>query len=123
MLKHRYEKIQSLFDIDHASYWSNLSRLNNLLVIVNISMFFLTGLVAKGYFYTCYSLICLGIVAVGAIVPTRLVRRLCYYWMFLVIEIVGSLLSDCQRCLLDKKRLRLKSIHRTPRHNHDRSHI
>ena len=89
MLKHRYEKTQYSFDIDHANYWSNLSRFNNLLVIVNVSMFFLTGLVAKGYFYTCYSLICLGVVAVSSIVPTSLVQQLWYYWIFLSIEMVG----------------------------------
>lgn len=89
MLKHYYEKTQDVFDIDHANYWSNLSRLNNLLVIVNISMFFLTGLVAKGYFYTCYSLICCGVVAVSAVVPTWLAQRLWYYWIFLAIEMVG----------------------------------
>ncbi len=86
MLKRHYEKTQDMFDIEHGNYWSNLSRINNLLVIVNISMFFLTGLVAKGYFYTCYSLVCLGVVGVSAIVPTRLARRLWYYWIFLAME-------------------------------------
>ena len=52
MLNRRFEILQRAFDTDHANYWSNLSRINNLLVIMNISMFFLTGLVAKGYFYT-----------------------------------------------------------------------
>ncbi len=49
MLKNRIEKLQHAFDTDHVNYWSNLSRINNLLVIMNISMFFLTGLVLKGY--------------------------------------------------------------------------
>jgi hypothetical protein len=66
-----------------------LSRLNNLIVIMNISMFFLTGLVAKGYFYTFYSLICAGIVGVGVLIPTTLIRRLWYYWFFLVVELIG----------------------------------
>jgi hypothetical protein len=47
-----HESLQSVFDADHLLFWNNLSRLNNLLVVMNISMFFLTGLVAKGYFYT-----------------------------------------------------------------------
>ena len=70
MRRQRYHHLQHLFSAHQVLYWSNLTRLNNLLVIVNISMFFLTGLVARGYFYTCYSLICLGIVGVAAIVPT-----------------------------------------------------
>ena len=52
MMKAHYSRLESVFDSDHVIYWSNLSRSNNLMVIVNISMFFLTGLVAKGYFYT-----------------------------------------------------------------------
>lgn len=89
MMKSRYSKLESAFDADHVNFWSNLSRLNNLMVILNISMFFLTGLVAKGYFYTFYSLICLAVVGVGVLVPTTLIRRLGYYWIFLVIELIG----------------------------------
>ena len=89
MLKNRYERLQHAYDADHVNFWSNLSRLNNLLVIVNISMFFLTGLVTKGYFYTFYSLICLGVVGVGVLVPTTLIRRLWYYWTFFSVELIG----------------------------------
>ena len=89
MLTHRYNILATAFDADHVNFWSNLSRLNNLLVIVNISMFFLTGLVAKGYFYTFYSLICSGIVSVAVLIPTTLIRRLWYYWVFLMIAFLG----------------------------------
>ena len=89
MRRQRYHRRQHLFSSHRVLYWSNLSRLNDLLVIVNISMFFLTGLVARGYFYTCYSLICLGIVGVAAIIPTQLHGRLLYYWVFMLIEILG----------------------------------
>ncbi len=40
MPNHRFEKLQHMFDTDHVNYWSNLSRINNLVVIMNISMFF-----------------------------------------------------------------------------------
>lgn len=89
MLKKYYLKRQMSFETDYALFWGNLSRLNNLAVVVNISMFFLTGLVAKGYYYTFFSLICLGVVSVGTIVPTLLVRRLWYFWIFLWVEFVG----------------------------------
>jgi len=85
----RYEKLDIAFDADHMNFWSNLSRVNNLLVIMNISMFFLTGLVARGYYFTFYSLICLGVVALGSLIPTTLIRKLWYYWMFLGVELVG----------------------------------
>ena len=80
---------QPSFDADHVLFWSNLSRLNGLLVILNISMFFMTGLVANGYYYTFYSLIGLSVVGIGMVVPTALVRRLWYYLVFLVFEGIG----------------------------------
>jgi hypothetical protein len=89
MTKAHHSRLESVFDADHVNYWSNLSRLNNLMAIVNISVLFLTGLVAKGYFYTFYSLICLGVVGVAALVPTALIRRLWYYWIFLIVELIG----------------------------------
>ncbi|BBO69412.1 hypothetical protein DSCA_33420 [Desulfosarcina alkanivorans] len=89
MLRHTVENARDAFDAGHANFWGNLIRLNNLLVIVNISMFFLTGLVAKGYFYTFYSLVCLGVVGVGVLIPTTLIRRLWYYWIFPATELCG----------------------------------
>ncbi|MCP3952503.1 MAG: hypothetical protein GY697_09855, partial [Desulfobacterales bacterium] len=79
MLKKRSKKLDSAFDADHVNFWSNLSRVNNLLVLMNISLFFLTGLVARGYYYTFYSLVCLGFVGLGILVPTTLIRKLWYY--------------------------------------------
>jgi hypothetical protein len=74
------------FSIEHVLFWSNLSRLNGLLIILNISMFFLTGLVAKGYYYTFYSMVGLGLVGVGMLIPTNLVRNVKYYCLFVVVE-------------------------------------
>lgn len=83
------KKAAEWFHADHSLFWSNLSRLNGLLIILNISLFFLTGLVAKGYYYTCYSLVGLGLVGVGLLVPTKLVRNIKYYWLFIVVEFVA----------------------------------
>ena len=84
-----YLKQDKGFAAEHILFWSNLSRLNGLLVLLNISMFFLTGLVAHGYYYTCYSLAGLGAVGLGMIMPTVLVRRLWYYLCFLFLEGIG----------------------------------
>ena len=89
MLINRYGIWENGFIAGHVNFWSPLSRFNNLLVIMNISMFFLTGLVAKGYYYTFYSLICLGAVGMGILVPTALIRRLWYYWIFFSVELLG----------------------------------
>ncbi len=88
-MKYRFSKLGKAFDVDHRNFWSHLSRVNNMMVIMNISMFFLTGLVTTGYFYTFYSLGCAAVVGMGILVPTTLIRRLFYYWIFLIIEFLG----------------------------------
>lgn len=52
-----FAKQSSAFTGNYVLFWTNLSRLNSLLVILNISMFFMTGLVNQGYYYTFYSLV------------------------------------------------------------------
>ncbi len=89
MLKHAYTNWERFFTLDHAIFWANLTRLNNLLVVLNISLFFLTGLVAKGYFYTFISLGCLAGVSIAAILPTPLIRRLWYYGLCFLFELGG----------------------------------
>lgn len=89
MLKQHFARWSQHFEADRVVYWSHLSRLNNLMVVMNISMFFLTGLVAKGYYYTFFSLGCLAVVGVGMLVPTALIHRLWYYGIFLAMEIVS----------------------------------
>ena len=82
--------IQKAFRADHVLLWGNISRLNGLLVILNISMFFLTGLVTQGYYYTFYSLGCLGIVGFLTLLPTPLLKVFWYYGLTLVLEAAGS---------------------------------
>ena len=52
-------------------------------------MFFLSGLVAQGYFYTFYSIGCFTIVAILTILPVTFIGRLWFYLLNLVIEFVG----------------------------------
>lgn len=89
MLNNPFQSCRDAFQKDYGVFWNSLSRMNNLLVIMNISMFFLTGLVAQGYYYTFFSLFCLGVVGIGILIPTALIRKVWYYWVFLVIELVG----------------------------------
>ena len=46
-----FDQFKGGFKREYAVFWNTLSRFNNLLVIVNISMLFLTRLVAQGYYY------------------------------------------------------------------------
>ena len=41
MARKRYIGRQNGFDADHIIFWSNLSRLINLMAVMNISMFYL----------------------------------------------------------------------------------
>ncbi len=85
-MKKLYTCLEQSYQNNRTILWPNLGRLNNLLVIVNISMFFLSGLVAKGYFYTFFSLACLAVVAILLILPLPSLGRLWYYLLCLFLE-------------------------------------
>ncbi|MGB6011636.1 MAG: hypothetical protein WBI57_10250, partial [Desulfobacterales bacterium] len=84
-----YFRFDESFRNNRVILWASLSRLNNLLIILNISMFFLTGLVARGYYYTFFSLGCFSVVAILTILPVTLISRLWFYLFNLLIEFVG----------------------------------
>ena len=84
-----YFKFDESFRNNKVILWASLSRLNNLLIILNISMFFLTGLVARGYYYTFFSLGCFSVVAILTILPLTLISRLWFYLFSLLFEFVG----------------------------------
>jgi hypothetical protein len=90
MLKKIKDKTHNAFIRDSGNHWSSLSRLNNLLIILNISLFFLTELVTKeNYYFTFYSLLFLGLVSLGTLLPFGLLNRLWYYLIFLTLECFG----------------------------------
>ena len=85
-----YQKMERRFIPFAENHWAHLSRLTNLLIILNISLFFLTDLVIKfGYYYTFYSLLFLTIAAAGPLLPIGLLNRLWYYLVFLLSECIG----------------------------------
>ncbi len=75
------------FSAHYGTYWANLARLNNLLIVVNISLFFVTELVTKGYYYTYFTLLLAAVVYVGLIVPLGRTGRVGHYLFFVVCEI------------------------------------
>ena len=90
VLKETYLRCQLRFERYAESHWAHLSRLTNLLIILNISLFFLTDLVTKhGYFYTFYSLFFLALATVGPLLPFGLLNRLWYYLVFMGSDVVG----------------------------------
>ena len=91
MMINCYHRIEKQFASHAGCHWAHLSRLNNLLIILNISMFFLTDLVIRqGYYYTYYSLCFLLLTAVGPLIGFGLLTRLWYYSAFVLSEIAGS---------------------------------
>lgn len=90
--ENRYYQLWEARFAPHADgHWAHLSRLNNLLIILNISLFFLTDLVTRyGYYYTFYSLLFLTLTAIGLLLPFGLLHRLWYYLIFVLSEAVGG---------------------------------
>ena len=84
-----YSTISSSFKKHLVIFWANLARLNNLLIILNIPLFFLTGLVAQGYYYTFCSIGCFSVVAILMILPLPVIDRFWFYLMNLIIELAG----------------------------------
>lgn len=84
-----YKRLDEFFGNHMVIFWANLSRFNNLLIILNISMFFLSGLVARGYFYTFFSIGCFAVVGIMLILPIPSIRRLGFYLINLLIEFIG----------------------------------
>ena len=90
MLQSAWSRAQRRFIRDYENHWSHLSRMTNLMVILNISLFFLTELVTRhSYYYTFFSLLFLGLVQIGLILPLGFLNRLWYYLIFLVAEALG----------------------------------
>lgn len=82
--------LQNHFAINKNIYWMNLSRFTALLIILNISLFFVTELVTRqGYYYTYFSLLALFAVEFALLVPVGLVDKLWYYGICLVAEIIA----------------------------------
>ena len=79
----------SYFSRQNPILWGNLSRLNNLLIAINISLFFLSGLVAQGYYYTFYSIGFLIAVAILTLIPGPFLSSLWFYVLCLLFEFVG----------------------------------
>ena len=76
-LSNLMDKADQSFARHDEGHWSHLSRFTNLLITANISLFFLTELVTKqSYSFTFYSLLLLGVVHIGLLLPLGLLKRL-----------------------------------------------
>ncbi len=93
-MKKVIKKVYGFFQsslIEHRKiYWENLNHFNSLLIVLNLSLFFVTKLVVEqGYYYTYYSLMCLGVVQVCLLLPLGLLDRFWYYFICIVFEFIA----------------------------------
>lgn len=85
-----YKSRSEQFAKQMGIYWESLSHVTSLLIILNISLFFVTELVTtKGYYYTYFSLFALLLVELGLLLPLGLLNRLWYYCIFLFAELIA----------------------------------
>ena len=90
MLRKIEQHLQRDFKINYVTYWNNLSRLTNMLIISNFSLFFLTELVTRDrYYYTHLSLGFLFIVHIVLILPLGVLDRLWFYCLSLLLEFIS----------------------------------
>lgn len=84
------KSLQEHFESHRNIFWMNLARFTALLIILNISLFFLTELVTRqGYDCTYDSLVALPAVEAALLVPVGLTDKLWYYACGLLGEIVA----------------------------------
>jgi hypothetical protein len=74
----------------HPVLHGNLSRFTGLLIMLNVTLFFVNGAVIdEGYYYTFYSLGVLAAVEASLIIPHGLFDRLWFYALTLLVEAIG----------------------------------
>ena len=79
------------FQEDHAIYWGHLSRTAGLLVMLNISLFFLNGALSCGGNYWPVKSLGFLAVAEGAMLwPHNVARRFGYYLALLALWLVAA---------------------------------
>lgn len=89
------------FREQNSILWPHLSRTINLLVIVNISLFFLTGGVTRSaYYFPLISLCLLALANLLILLPLGLQARLPFYFFGLEPVSRGRVVPGREHCLL-----------------------
>lgn len=90
-LRRMWAHCDRCFHEQYAVLWPNLSRVLSLLVILNISRFFLTGAVTRGgYYYPVISLAVLAAAELLILLPFGLQARLGCYLLVLGFCLVAA---------------------------------
>lgn len=90
VIQQSYDFFQKSLKMNPRIYWQNLNHLNSLLIVINLSLFFVTKLVIEqGYYYTYYSLMALGMVQIALLIPLGLLEKFWYYLICLAFESIA----------------------------------
>jgi len=86
----KWKRMDAIFRDNYVMYQDHLQHATQLMILLNITLFFLTELVTKhGYYYTFISLGMLGCVQLALVMPFGFMRTLKSYCIFLLIEAIG----------------------------------
>jgi len=78
--KRLWDRCNQIFQEQSVYLWPHLSRAINLMVIVNVSLFFLTGTVRHGYYFPIISLCLLALATLLILLPLGLQKELPFYF-------------------------------------------
>ncbi len=89
--KRIWNRCDRCFQDQNSILWPHLSRTINLLVILNISLFFLTGAVTRqGYYFPLISLCLLALANFLILLPLGLQARLPFYFLVMSLCLVAA---------------------------------
>ncbi len=91
LLRRMWSHCDRCFHEQYAVLWPNLSRVLSLLVVLNISLFFLNGAVTRGgYYYPVISLAVLAAAELLTLLPLGWQARLGFYLLVLGLCFVAA---------------------------------
>ena len=91
LLRRMWTGCDRCFHEQYAVLWPTLSRVLNLIAILNVSLFFLTGAVTRGgYYYPVISLAVLAVAELLILLPFGWQARLGFYFAVLGLCLVAA---------------------------------
>ncbi|MEQ2005365.1 MAG: hypothetical protein ABMA26_01105 [Limisphaerales bacterium] len=89
--KRIWNRCEACFLEQNSILWPHLSRTINLLVIVNVSLFFLTGAVTRqGYYFPLIALCLLAAANFLILLPLGLQARLPFYSLVMILCLLAA---------------------------------
>ncbi len=85
------EKLSKHYKENYQLYLDHMQQFNHLLILLNISFFFVTELVIKeNYYFTYFSLAALGLIQLLVLLPFRWIKNYKFYLFLLFLMMVAG---------------------------------